>query len=82
MATVKFFASVKNRMGLDEVSIQLDKPVALREILVIAAEKASKDPAILISSGMLYAVNQDIAQVGDMVDDSDEIAILPPMSGG
>lgn len=46
---------------------------------------ADKDAAIaesLRENGILYVVNENIVPVEMMINDGDEIAFLPPVSGG
>jgi len=82
MAVLKFFASVKERMGAESMSIQLSEPVPVRRLLEMAAERAAVDPATLINGSFMYAVNQETEDLDHVVGDSDEVAVLPPLSGG
>jgi molybdopterin converting factor subunit 1 len=77
---VKLFAIVKERAGVAE--LPLDLPDAST---VAAAEQALKEkfPAI---AGFLrqaaYAVNREYVNATTVLHDGDELAVIPPVSGG
>jgi molybdopterin converting factor subunit 1 len=77
---VKLFAIVKERAGVGE--LPLDLPDASN---VAAAELALKEkfPAI---AGFLrqaaYAVNREYVDATTALHDGDELAVIPPVSGG
>ena len=82
MAKLIFFASVKDRMGRESLDLQLDGPTSLREVLLRTVKEASVDEDILINGSVIYAVNHERVKLDHEVTDNDEIAALPPMSGG
>ena len=82
MAILKFFASVKDRMGTGSMEINLPESVTLRKLMQKAAREANVDEAALLNPSLLYAVNQETTGLDAAVGDSDEIAVLPPLSGG
>ena len=82
MAKLRFFASVKEKMGVDIMEIPVENDISVRDILLQAVEKAGVDPVILINNSLLFAVNQETVDLDQKVVDSDEVAVLPPLSGG
>jgi len=82
MAELKFFASVKERVGTDSMVLRLEEPMEVRQILNMAAAMACVDPSILINNSLLYSVNQEIVALHSKVEDKDEVAVIPPLSGG
>lgn len=82
MARLILFASVRERAGFSQMDLPLDGAATVREVLRMAAEKASIDPSTLLGGSLLYAVNQESAGPEGKVEDSDEVAVLPPLSGG
>lgn len=82
MVTVKFFASIKDKVGRESIDIPINAPSSIRNVLNRVAEKTSTDPALLMPGGFLYAVNQRMESLDTTVNDGDEIAVLPPLSGG
>jgi len=82
MAVIKFFASVKDKMGTDSMQISLNTPSPVREVLTAVAHRESVELSALVNDTLMYAVNQEMAGLNHIVSDSDELAVLPPLSGG
>ena len=82
MATIRLFASIKEKIGAAELHIRISDRQLLRNVLAQAASDNGVEEAWLVSHRLLYAVNQQMAGLDHMVGDGDEIAVLPPMSGG
>jgi molybdopterin synthase catalytic subunit len=71
--TVKLFAGLRERAGWAEREVEGVARVAD----VWPALELGDEPA-----GLLYAVNKEYAEPGRELDDGDEIALIPPVSGG
>ncbi len=82
MAKLRFFASVKEKMGVDMMEMPVLNPIMMRDLLTQAAKEADVDPSVLINNSLLYAVNQEATGLDHKIEDSDEVAVLPPLSGG
>jgi molybdopterin converting factor subunit 1 len=77
---VKLFAIVKERAGVAE--LPLDLPDASD---VAAAELALKEKFPAIGSFLrqaAYAVNREYVDAKTVLHDGDELAVIPPVSGG
>ncbi len=73
---VKFFASLIERLGLQEVELDVGEGMT-----VAAVWDAVTDCAPLREKTMM-AVNLDYCTAEQMVADGDEIAFFPPITGG
>ncbi len=82
MAKLRFFASVKEKMGMDIMEIPVEGAISVRDILRQAVKQAGVDPVILINNSLLFAINQETVNLDQKVADGDEVAVLPPLSGG
>ena len=82
MATIRFFASVRDKTGRDSVTIEIKSPSSVGDALKMAAAQMGVNEATLINRSLRYAVNMNIEGLDFTVNDSDEIALLPPLSGG
>jgi molybdopterin converting factor small subunit len=82
MARLRLFAAVRERVGADALDVSLTAPLPLRDFLTLAAEKAGISLPIIMNKSLLYAVNGDMRGLDFPVGPSDEVAVLPPMSGG
>jgi molybdopterin converting factor subunit 1 len=78
--TVKLFAILRDRAGVSESSIDL----ADESTVTVAAEAlATKFPPIANFLGRCaFAVNQDYVDRSAVLRDGDELAVIPPVSGG
>jgi molybdopterin synthase sulfur carrier subunit len=84
MVNLLYFAWIKERMGRAGESIQLPDRVATLADLA-AYLKARDDPgarAFAEPTLVRAAVNQDFATPETPVNDGDEIAFFPPVTGG
>ncbi|WP_100159483.1 molybdopterin synthase sulfur carrier subunit [Proteus columbae] len=81
MIKVLFFAQVRELVGVD--SLELDCEYAtvddLRNALITKGERWS---LALEDGKLLSAVNQSFVQGSHVINDGDEIAFFPPVTGG
>jgi len=81
--TVRYFALLRERVGADAevVEWQGSEPDVgkLRELL---AERTPMIAPLLRAGSLLVAVNREYATAGTPLKDGDEVAFLPPVSGG
>jgi molybdopterin synthase catalytic subunit/molybdopterin converting factor small subunit len=72
---VKLFAGLRERAGVAEQELEL--PPGAHAGDVWAALELGEEPA-----GLLYAVNKEYAGAAHELADGDEVALIPPVSGG
>ena len=81
MITVKLFALLKERAGSDELRVAAGSATIAELLLTIAREH----PALsdLLSQGrVMTALNQEMVKADTPISDGDEVALMPPFSGG
>jgi molybdopterin synthase sulfur carrier subunit len=71
---VKFFASLKDRLKLNDTTIS--KAATAGEAWKIATNNADWPDNVLI------AINLEYAQYDDVIKEGDEVAFFPPVTGG
>jgi len=71
---VKFFASLRETIGVSEVDI--DNVSTAGEVWNIASNKAERPENVLV------AINLEYAHFDSPVNDGDEVAFFPPVTGG
>ena len=77
---VLLFASLKDIAGRRELEIELDDASTLHQV---TEKLASLYPEIgRMQSSVRIAINQEFADENISLNNGDEIAFLPPMSGG
>jgi molybdopterin converting factor subunit 1 len=80
MVTVKFFGWAKDIAGCDERHFTATEPQRLEEVW---REIAAAIPALAAyTAEFAFAINYEYAGAAAIVRNGDEIAILPPVSGG
>ena len=72
---VKFFASLREKLGMESTSIDARTGITIRQIW---DQVTSEDYPV----NTLCAINMDYAKPDDMVNDGDEVAFFPPVTGG
>ena len=72
---VKLFAALRERAGTGERALELTDGARASDIW--AALGLGEEPA-----GLLYAVNREYAERDRALEDGDEVALIPPVSGG
>ncbi len=80
MVTVRCFARVREVLGQDTLPFPLapDQRVTAREVLAAVAQ----DRLLDLPQPLLVAVNRTHASWDSLVQDGDEVAFFPPVSGG
>lgn len=73
---VKFFASLREGLGRGEISLDVEAPLSVAEVWS-RATNAAEMPA-----NVLMALNMDYVTPEAMVQDGDEVAFFPPVTGG
>jgi molybdopterin converting factor subunit 1 len=78
--TVKLFALLRETAGVSELSLDLPAGSTGQ---VAADDLAEKFPALrTFLPRCAYAINRAYAKAGDALHDGDELALIPPVSGG
>lgn len=81
MITVKLFAILKDRAGRDELRV----PFTAGTVAELLAEVSGSHPAlsdVLVTGRIMVAVNREFVKQDARVQDGDEVALMPPFSGG
>ncbi len=75
---IKTFGAARDMMGSKEVVVRINgtEVADLRKTLIATY------PALANLRSLLIAVNQQYAEDGQPLKESDEIALIPPVSGG
>lgn len=71
---VKFFASLREQVGLSDITIEQASTAA--EVWDLATNKQQQPDNVLV------AINLEYAKLNSSVNDGDEVAFFPPVTGG
>ena len=84
MITILYFARLKEALGTGREELALTGSIAtlgdLRAALAARGEAWARELAE--SRNIKAAVNQDMAHAGTKLEDGDEVAFFPPVTGG
>jgi len=78
---VLYFAILKDLFRRDQEEIELAAGTTVAGLLQALRERGVESAGRVWSS-MAVAVNQEYASVDSVLQDGDEVALLPPVSGG
>jgi molybdopterin synthase catalytic subunit/molybdopterin converting factor small subunit len=73
--TVRFFAGLREQAGIGRREVELPDGLSVGDLWPRLG--LGEEP-----TGLLYAVNRAYAERGDELADGDEVALIPPVSGG
>ena len=82
MITVKFFASLKTIAKKEEEQIEIQSSISMDQLSDIISKTSPKMGSIIRDNKIMISVNQEMADADTVIHDGDEVALLPPFSGG
>jgi molybdopterin converting factor subunit 1 len=77
---VLLFGAAADRAGTRKVELEVDESMTLEEIWPLLAERYPELASM--RDTLAFAVNGEYARMDGVVDPGDEVAVLPPVSGG
>ena len=84
MIRLRYFASLRERLGVDEESLAL--PPGVGDVAAVRALLCQRGgawaEALAETQPVLCAVNQAMTRPAAAVADGDEVAFFPPVTGG
>ena len=82
MITIKSFASLQSIAEKEEDSLDIENPISIDQLSDIISKTAPKMGAVIREKKVMISVNQEMASADTIIRDGDEVAFLPPFSGG
>ena len=82
MITLKYFASLRDIAEKEKDSLDIENPITIDQLSDIISKTAPKMGAIIREKKVMISVNQEMASADTIIHDGDEVAFLPPFSGG
>ena len=87
---ILFFASLRDRVGRDGFSLEIAAPTGLADVLGMVRERVSDEAyTALTGESVRIAINQELITVSGAgcsgecsLNPGDELAFLPPVTGG
>lgn len=83
MFTVVYFASLRERLGVNKQQLELPSVKTVNELVdYLVAEGGENWQQTLKESQVMVAVNQEMCELEQPIVAGDEIAFFPPVTGG
>lgn len=83
MIDVRYFASLRETLGLSHERVAVTSPTTVASLMQTLAEAHGGQWEEALRAGrVLVAVNQHVAGLAAPVQDGDEVAFFPPVTGG
>jgi molybdopterin converting factor subunit 1 len=78
--TIRLFASLREKAGTPNINISVPVGTNVQQLLsLVQVEKLELEGAI---NGVLVAINHEYASADTIINESDDLALIPPVSGG
>jgi molybdopterin converting factor subunit 1 len=77
---VKFFASFREAVGKEEVDLDLEENTDVTRLIEVL--KQAHPELGTLSETLIVSVNKEYATYETRLKNGDEVALLPPVSGG
>lgn len=74
--SVRFFASLREHIGFGEAELESQSDLTVNDVWNLSTK------GVAIPSNTLVAVNQEYVSFKEVINDGDEVAFFPPVTGG
>lgn len=82
MVKVLFFARLREQLATESLEVELTADMTVEIIRQHLAQKSPLWQKTLNADNLLVAVNQQITDWSHSINDGDEVAFFPPVTGG
>ena len=82
MITLLFFAQLREQLQCEKLTLELQSSISvslLREQIIAAHPSWAE---FLTNDKLLFSVNQTLVKASHPINDGDEVAFFPPVTGG
>ena len=82
MVTVKYFANLKQMAGKDEDQFDVKEGTTLEQLSDLIKQSVPQLGDMVREKKVMISVNYDVVPLDTVLKNGDEVALLPPFSGG
>ncbi len=82
MITVKYFAQLRQMAGKEEDQFELGPQITLDQLSDAIGSNLPKIGELVRDKKIMVSVNFDVVASDHIIQDGDEVGLLPPFSGG
>ncbi|GAB1266514.1 molybdopterin synthase sulfur carrier subunit [Aurantivibrio infirmus] len=81
--TILYFARIKEALEIDREELDFEKDIStIQQLVSFLGLRGEKWQTTLAEKSILVAVNHTVANFSTALNDDDEIAFYPPVTGG
>ena len=82
MLVIKYFASLRETLGLEQEKIDFVEGDSIRDIQLMLSSRSPDWSKNIMDSELIVSLNQEVVDLSELVSNGDEIAFFPPVTGG
>ncbi len=82
MIKVLFFARLREQLSTDSLQVEASENLTTELVRQQLASKGALWTKVMAADSLLVAVNQEVTDWSQQINDGDEIAFFPPVTGG
>ncbi|GBE18118.1 MAG TPA: MoaD/ThiS family protein [Euryarchaeota archaeon] len=82
MVSIRLFAGFREKIGAEKIEVSVPVEIRLEDFIRRLGSDYPEIGALIEKSRATIAVNHEIVGMDQIISDSDEIALFPPVSGG
>ncbi|MDF1763361.1 MAG: MoaD/ThiS family protein [Oleibacter sp.] len=79
---VMFFAQLREKLGSTDTEVDVVLPCSVAQLRLVLSEMFPQYKTDFIQGKALVAVNQTLSDEMQMIQQGDEVAVFPPVTGG
>ncbi len=82
MATVLFFAQLKEDLNCEKLDVQVNHSMSIAELKLQLSDKGENWHQAFSKPNLMAAINHEMVNEQAIVHSNDEVAFFPPVTGG
>ena len=80
---IVYFAKISEELGKNSENLIISKRTKIKDVIKILIKKNEKYSLVFSNTSLIkFAINCEYVSIDDYVQNEDELAIFPPVTGG
>ena len=82
MITILFFAQLREQLDCEKTQLEISSPISISQLRDVLISGNPDWKSFLDNEKLLFSVNKVLVKALHPVNDGDEVAFFPPVTGG